>query len=84
MMLGAIIAYAKERNIVVGDLAHIHETRIRKKSDTNELKPFIDGLSNEDKRVRTNALTNLASLVFDTAIETEKKLLLELVTVIAS
>ena len=82
MELGMILAYAKERNLVGGESARAQETRERRKPATNELKPFVDGLSHKDSRIRLNALTNLASLVFYTMIETEKKLLLKLAKVL--
>jgi HEAT repeat protein len=82
MELGTILAYAKERNLVGKESTFSRETRERRKPDISELKPFIDGLSNKDSRVRVNALTNLSSLVFNTVIETEEKLLLTLVKVL--
>jgi hypothetical protein len=82
MELGMILAYAKERNLVGGESTRPQETRERRKPDTNELKPFVDGLSHKDSRVRLNALTNLSSLVFYTVIETQKKLLLKLAKVL--
>jgi hypothetical protein len=78
MELGTILAYAKERNLVGGESTRPPETRERRKPDINELKPFVDGLSNKDSSVRLNALTNLSSLVFYTVIETQKQLLLKL------
>ena len=75
MELGTILAYAKERNLVGGEFTYPQGTRERRKPDTNELKPFVDGLSNKDSRVRLNSLTNLSSLVFHTMIETQKKLI---------
>jgi len=82
MELGMVLAYAKERNLVGGEPTRPQETRERRKPDTNELKPFVDGLSHKDSRVKLNALTNLSSLVFYTVIETQKKLLLKLAKVL--
>ena len=82
MELGMILAYAKERNLVGGESNRPQEMRIRKKPETNELKPYVDGLSHKDSRVRLNALTNLSSLVFYTMIEIQKKLLLKLAKVL--
>lgn len=74
MELGTILAYAKERNLVGGESKYAPETRERRKLKTNELELFVDGLSNEEPRVRAYALANLFSLVFSTKIETEEKL----------
>lgn len=82
MELGMILAYAKERNLVGGEFTRPQGTRERRKPDTNELKPFVDGLSHKDSRVRLNSLTNLSSLVFHTVIETQKKLIPKLAKVL--
>jgi hypothetical protein len=82
MDLGMILAYAKERNLVGGEPTLPAQTRERRKPDLNELKPYSDGLSHKDSRVRLNALNNLASLVYSTAIETHKELLPKLAKVL--
>jgi hypothetical protein len=79
MELGTILAYAKERNLIGGESIRPLERIERRKPDVNELKPFVEGLSHEDSRVRFNALANLSSLVYHTEIEIEGRLLPKLV-----
>ena len=79
MELGTVLAYAKERNLIGGESIRPIEKIERRKPDMDELKPFMEGLSHEDSRVRFYALANLFLLVFSTEIETERRLLLKLV-----
>lgn len=58
-----------------------NQTRERRKLGKNELKPFTDGLSHRDSRIRRYALSQLSSMVYTTEIE-EQRLLPKLVRLI--